>query len=117
MLAHQIVAFELDGGRVNRHLGRIVLEALRQFVRPEDRQIRLRRRAKIGQRMQDAEVGLRDPGAAICVHAAKGNGDPGRIAGEQRVEILGAQVAQDAALDHELIDDFLCFGFGDAGLR
>ncbi len=112
--ADLLVRLVLDRGRVDRHLGAELLEPLGQPRAPEDRHVRLGRRAQVVQGLQEAERVLRDERAAVLAHAADGLGDPGRVAGEQGVVLGGAQEAHDPELDDEVVDDLLRLGLGEA---
>ena len=71
-----------------------------------------------GQGVEQTERGLGDHGTAVVAEAGVGPSRPVRIAGEDRVVILGTQEAHDAQLHDQVIDDLLCVGLGDlAGLQ
>src|SRR5690606_6740686 len=46
-------------------------------------------------------------------HAADRLGDPRRVAGEELVVLRGAEEANDAELDDEVVDDLLRLGLGE----
>ena len=71
-----------------------------------------------GQGVEQTERGLGDHGTAVVAEAGVGPSRPVRIAGEDRVVILGTQEAHDAQLHDQVVDDLLCVGLGDlAGLQ
>ena len=115
--AHEVVVLVLDGARSDGGLGAELLEGLRQILRPQHRQVGLRRGAHVLERVEVAERRLGDEGAAVHAHAADGLGDPLRVAGEE-VLILGGTGELDHAelhdeVVHELLD--LLLGEGAAG--
>ena len=70
------------------------------------------------QGVEQTERSLGDHGAAVVAEACVGPSRPVRIAGEDRVVILGTQEAHDAQLHDQVVDDFLSVGLGDlAGLQ
>ncbi len=71
-----------------------------------------------GQGVEQTVRGLGDQGAAVVAEARVGPGRPVRVAGEDRVVVLGAQEAHDAQLHDQVVDDLLGVGLGDlAGLE
>ena len=92
---------------VDRDLRGEAAEAVGQPRRVPDREVRLRRRAEVVERLQEAEAGLRDQRPAVVAHPADRFGHPGRVAGEQLVVLRRAQEADDAQLDDEVVDDLL----------
>ncbi len=104
---HDFVALELERAGVDGHLRREVPEAVRHPRGVPDREIRLRCRAQVVERLQHAEAALRHERSAIVSHAADGLGHPRRIAGEQLVVFRRPQEPDDAELDDEVVDDFL----------
>ena len=115
--AHQVVVLVLDRAGVGRDAGAELLESLRQIGAPEDREVGLGRGAQVVERLQEAERGLGDLRAAVVEASADGLGDPRRVAGEDVVVGLHAQVAHHAELDDELVDEFLGEGFVDQAVR
>ncbi len=113
VLAHHIVVLVLDRAGLDRLLRAVVLEALRQQVRPEYGQVRFRRRAEIGQRMQEAEAALGHQRTAVDADTADRFGHPGRVAREQRVVVVRPQETDHAQLDDQIVDQFLRFAFGE----
>ena len=112
MRPHQVVVLVLQRRRIAADLDAVALEILRQVLRPQHRDIRLRRRPEIGQRMQHAVAALGHQRLAAEAHAADAFGRPVRVAAEQRVVFRRAQEADDAQLLDELVPQFL-----GAGLR
>ena len=112
ILAHQVVVFILDRAGFDRLQGAVVLEALRQQVRPKHSQVRLGGRAERRQRMQEAEAVLRHQRTAIDADAANRFGHPGRVAREQRVVVMRPQETHHAQLDDQVVHQFLGFRFG-----
>ena len=108
--AHQIVVLVLQRRRFLADLHAIALEVLRHVFRPEYRDIRLRCRPEIGQRVQHAIAALGDQRLAVQVHAADAFGRPIGIAAEQRVVFRGSQKAHDTQLLDKLIPQFLGAG-------
>ena len=114
---HQVVVFILERRGLDARGDAVALECLRQILRPEDREVGLGRGAEILERVQDAEARARDERAPVERHAADDFGGPVGIAGKERVVGRRAQEADDAQLDHELVDEFLRFVFGQRFLR
>ena len=70
------------------------------------------------QRVEQTEGGLGYHRTAVVAEAGVGPGRPVRVAGEDRVVVLGAQEAHDAQLHDDVVDDLLGVGLGDlAGLQ
>ena len=90
-----------------------MLERLRQMLAPQDGKIGLWRGAEVDEGMQIAEGVFRNKRFAVDADAADGFGDPGGVATEQLVVLWRAQMAHQAQLDDELVDQFLRFCFGD----
>ena len=105
--AHQVVVLVLDRAGVGRNLGAEVLESLRQLGAPENREVRFGRRTEVVERLQEAERGLRHLRATVVEASADGLGHPRRVAGEDVVVGLHAQVAHHAQLNDELVDQLL----------
>ena len=111
MRPHQVVVFVLQRGGFAADLDAVALEVVRQVFRPQHRDVRLRRRSEIGQRVQHAIAALGHERPAIQVDAADAFGRPVGIAAEQRVVVGRAQEAHDAKLLDELVPQLLCAGF------
>ena len=111
--AHHIVVLVLDGRRFDGHLRAVALEVRRQVDGPEHRQVRLRGRAEVGQRVQVAVAHLCHQVAAVDGHAADGLGDPLRIAGEELVVFRRAGKLHHAQLHDEVVDHLLDFLLGE----
>ena len=111
--AHEGVALVLDRARLDRELGAEALEAVGEGRVPEDREVRLGRRAEVAERLEEAEARLRHERPAVEADAADDLGDPRRVAGEERVVLLRPQEAHDAELDHEVVDDLLGLLLGE----
>ena len=86
------------------------------MLRPEHRNIRLRRGPEIGERVQHAVAALGHQRVAVQIHAADAFGCPIRIAAEQRVVFGRAKEADDAELLDELIPQFLRARFVERAL-
>ena len=114
--AHQIVALVLDGGRLDGDLRTEVLEALGKAPGPKHREIGFGRGSEVLQRMQDAEAVLGDERSAVRTHAADALRDPGRIAAEQLVVLLGAHELDDAQLHDKVVDELLRLRFRERPL-
>ena len=114
---HQVVGFVLDRAGVDRRLDGEALEAVGQARRPEHGEVGLGRRPEIVERVQHPEGRLGHQGAAVLAHAAQRLGDPHRVAGEELVVLGRAQEADDAPLDHHVVDDLLRLLLGRACRR
>ena len=110
-----LVGLVLDCRGVDGDLGAEALVGFRQLRIPEDGDVRLRARSKVleGQGVEQTEGGLGDQRTAIIAEACVGPSRPVRIAGEDRVVILGTQEAHDTQLHDQVVDDLLCVGLGD----
>ena len=106
---HQVVVLILDGRSVDRNLGTELLPVLRQFVRPQHRQVRLRSRPEVVERMQVTEASLRHQRAAVDAHSAQRFRHPYRGAGKQVVIFGRTQEPYDTQFDDHLVHQFLCF--------
>ena len=105
--AHEVVVLVLDGIGVDGDLGAEIFEGLGQPFRPEHGEVGLGRGAEVVQGVQDAERGLGDQRPAVFAHAAHALRRPGGVAAEQLVVFGGAQLAGDAQLEHEVVDQLL----------
>ena len=65
------------------------------------------------QGVEQTERGLGDQSTAVIAEACVGPSRPVRIAGEDRVVILGTQEAHDTQLHDQVVDDLLSVGLGD----
>ena len=110
---HEVVVLILDGRGLDRHLGAIFLPAFRQFLRPEHSEVGLGSRTEVVERVEEAERSLRHHRAAVNAHTADAFRHPHGVAGEEVVVLRRAEEAHDAQLDDELVDEFLCFFFGE----
>ena len=108
---HQIVVLVLERRRGGAGGDAVALEGLREILRPENGQIGLGCRPEVGEGVQHAETRSRDEGASVERHAADALRRPVGIAREQRIVVGCAHEADDAQLDHELVHEFLRFGF------
>ena len=108
--AHNVIIFVLDGVGVNAHFRAVALEGVGEVLAPQNRQVRLRGGAQIGEGVKVAEGVAGHQSAAVDAHAAQRLGDPGGIAAEQLIVFRGAQVAHQPQLDDELVDQFLSAG-------
>ncbi len=82
---HQVIVLILDRRRLDGSPGTEPFEGSGQVYRPEHRQIWLRRRPQIGQRMQKPEGHLCHQRPAVDAHAADGLRYPGRVSRKQGV--------------------------------
>ena len=87
MRPHQVVVLVLQRGRLLADLDAVALEVVRQVLRPEHRDVRLRRRPEIGQRVQHAIAALGHQRPAVQIDAADAFGRPVGVAAEQRVVV------------------------------
>ena len=110
--AHHAVVLVLDRRGVDRDLGRVVLERLRQTVRVEDRHVRLGGRSHRLQRMENAVVVLRHHGTSVATQARNRQRRPDGVAGEELVVARDTRELDHAQLHHQMIDEFLRFGLG-----
>ena len=110
--AHQVVVLVLDGRGVDGDLGAEVLECLGQLLGPQHRDVGLRRRAHVVERVQEAEAVLRDQRAAVQAHAANRFGGPDRVARKELVVFRRAQEAHHPQFHDQVVDEFLRFHFG-----
>ena len=108
---HEVVVFVLQRGGFAADIDAVALEVIRQVFRPQHRDIRLRRRTEIGQRVQHAIAALGHERPAIQVDAADAFGRPVGIAAEQRIVFGRAKEANDAELLDQLVPQLLCPGF------
>ena len=115
--AHDFVVLKLKGTGVDRDFGGKMPKAIGQTRGIPDGQIRLRGRAKVVQGLKKAKARFRYQRPAVVSHAANRLGDPSRIAGEKVIVFRRAQKANDAQLDHEIIDDLLGLRLGDRASR
>ena len=67
--------------------------------------------------MQEAEAGLGDEGTSVVPPPGNRFRHPRRIAREQIVILGRAKEADDAQLDDEIVDDFLCLFLGQRSIR
>ena len=105
--AHQIVVLVLQRGRVAADLDAIALEGRGHVTGPENRNVRLGRRAEGVERVQHAIAALGHQRAAVEIHAADAFGRPVGITAEQRIIIRRAQEPDDAKLLHQLVPKLL----------
>ena len=82
---HQVVVLVLQRRRFAADLDAVALEVVRQVFRPQHRDVRLRRRPEIGQRVQHAIAALGHERPAVQIDAADAFGRPVGVAAEQRV--------------------------------
>ena len=118
--ANLLVGLVLDGRGVDGDLGAEALVGLRQLRIPEDGDVRLGARSEVleGQGVEQTERGLGDHRTAVIAEAGVGPGRPVRVAGEDRIVVLGTQEAHDAQLHDDVVDELLGVGLGDlAGLE
>jgi len=78
-----------------------------------NRQIRLRGGAKVIQRLKKTKARFRYHRPTVVSHAANRLGHPGRIAREKFIVFRRTQKANDAKLNHEIVDDLLSLGLGE----
>ena len=115
-----LIGLVLDCRGVDGDLGAEALVGFRQLRIPEDGDVRLRARSKVlkGQGVEQTERGLGDQGAAVVAEARIGPSRPVRIAGEDRIIVLGTQEAHDTQLHDQVVDDLLSVDLGNlAGLQ
>ena len=108
---HHVVVLVLDGTRVDGDLRRIALERFRQSLGVEHREVRLGRRTHVLERVQEAEIVLRDHGAPVHADACDFERRPDGIAREQLVVARDARELHHAELHDEVVDQFLRFSF------
>ena len=104
---HQIVVLVLQRGRVLADLDAVALEGGRHMARPENRDVRLRRRTEIVERVQHPIAALGHQRASIQIHSADAFGCPIGIAAEQRIIVGRTEEADDAELLHQLVPELL----------
>ena len=105
--AHEVVVLVLDCAGLYGYLRAVALPGLRQTLRPEDGKVRLRGRSEVLEGVEHAEAGLCHEGASVYAHTAFGCGHPYRVAGEEVVVLRSPEEADDAELDHHLVNEFL----------
>ena len=105
--AHEVVVFILNGVRVARHPGGEELEGLRQSLRPQHGEVRLRGRPEVVKRVEHTEGAFRHQRAAVLADASERLRYPHRVAGEEVVIFRSAKMARHAQLYHEVVDYLL----------
>src|SRR5262245_58685924 len=78
-----------------------------------DRQIRLWSRTQVIQGLKKTKTRFGYQRTAVVSHAANRLSHPGRIAREKFIVFRRTQEANDAELNHEIIDDLLGLDLGD----
>ena len=104
---HHIVVLVLDGGRRDGDAGGVFLEVVRQCRRVEHRQIRLRGRPHVLERVEEAEVIARDHVATVHADARHLERRPDRVAREQLIIRWDAGELHHAELQRQVIDELL----------
>ena len=104
---HEIVVLVLEGRRIAADLDAVAFERLREVLRPEHGDVRLRSRPEIGERVQHAVAAPGHQAVPVQIHAADTLGRPVRIAAEQRIVFRRAQEADDAEFLDKLIPKLL----------
>ena len=104
---HHIVVLILDGGRRDGDAGGVLLEVFRQCRGVEHRQVRLRGRPHVLERVEEAEVIARDHVAAVHADARHLERRPDRVAGEQLIVRWDAGELHHAELQRQVVDELL----------
>ena len=110
---HQVIVLILQRRGIDGHFSREFLEAQRQFFRPQDSDVRLRRRPHGVQGVQEAEAVFGHQSTAVNAHTADGFRCPNRVAGEQFIVFRGTQEANHTQFHDQVVNHFLRVLLGD----
>ena len=105
---HHVIVLILDRARTHRNNCCIFLKVLRQMGRIQHREVWLRRRPHILQRMEETVIRLCHHGTSIHAKASHFQGRPYRVTGKQLIVRRNARKFYHAALHNEVIDQLLC---------
>ena len=104
---HHVVVLILDRGGLDRDARGVVLEGLGQGRGVQHRHVGFRRGTHVLQRVQEAEVGPGDHGAAVHTDARHFQRGPHGVAAEQLVVAGDAGELDHAELHDQMVDQFL----------
>ncbi|CHF94487.1 Uncharacterised protein [Salmonella enterica subsp. enterica serovar Typhi] len=110
---HQVIVLVLQRRGVDGDFSGELLEVQRQFFRPQNGDVRLRRRPHGVQGVQETEAVFGDQSTAINAHTADRFGCPNRVAGEQFIIFRSTQEANHTQFHDQVVNHFLCVLLGD----
>ncbi len=110
---HQVVILILYGRGIHRHFCAEPLPVFRALLRPEHREVRLRCRPQVVERLQIAERSARDQRPSVQGLSPQRFRHPYRVAREKLVVVRCTEETHDAQLDDQLIYQLLGFRLGD----
>ena len=110
---HQVIVLVLQRRGIDRHFSGEFLEVQRQFFRPQNGDVRLRRRTHGVQGVQEAEAVFGDQGTAVNAHTTDGFSCPNRVAGEQFIIFRSTQEANHTQFHDQVVNHFLSVLFSD----
>lgn len=111
--AHRVIVFVLDGAGLHGDFCSELLEACREAGTVEDCEVRFRSRSHVHERVQEAVVVLGHLMATVLAEASDFERSPHRVTAEEFVVACDTGELDHAKLHHEMVDDFLSFGFVD----
>ena len=110
---HQIIVLVLQRRGIDGHFRSVFFEAQRQFFRPQNGDVRLRRRPHGVQGVQETEAVFGDQSTAVNAHTADRFGCPNRVAREQFIIFRSTQETNHTQFHDQVVNHFLCVLLGD----
>ena len=110
---HQVIVLVLQRRGVDGHFSGEFLEVQRQFFRPQNGDVRLRRRTHGVQGVQEAEAVFGHQSTAVNAHTADGFSCPDWVTGEQLIVFRGTQEANHTQFHDQVVNHFLSVLLGD----
>ena len=110
---HQVIVLVLQRRGVDGHFSGEFLEVQRQFLRPQNGDVRLRRRTHGVQGIQEAEAVFGNQSTAINAHTTDRFSCPNRVTGEQFIIFRGTQETNHTQFHDQVVNHFLSVLLGD----
>ena len=110
---HQVIVLILQRRGVDGHFSGEFLEVQRQFFRPQNGDVRLRRRTHGVQGVQEAEAVFGYQSTTIYAHTADRFGCPDWVTREQLIIFWGTQEANHTQFHDQVVNHFLSVLFSD----
>ncbi|WLD33270.1 hypothetical protein QTN38_006170 [Enterobacter cloacae subsp. cloacae] len=110
---HQVIVLILQRRGVDGHFSGEFLEVQRQFFRPQNGDVWLRRRTHGVQGVQEAEAVFGDQSTAIYAHTTDRFGCPDWVTREQFIILWGTQEANHTQFHDQVVNHFLSVLLGD----
>ena len=111
--AHQVIVLILQRRGIDGHFCSEFFEAQRQFFRPQNGDVRLRRRPHGVQGVQETEAVFGYQSTAVNAHTADGFSCPNRVTGEQFIIFWSTQETNHTQFHDQVVNHFLSVLLGD----